>query len=157
MPTTRRADVLVPAQVLAAAGVLAPFGAPRWPLSRAVRAAARTAVVAGSLLAAGGAVSLGRDLTPWVTPRLGGRLRTGGAYAVSRNPIYAGMLLAAGGQAILRARPEPLAAGAALAAVLHVKTGVEEHRLTARFGPAYTDYASRVPRLLGRPRHRPAP
>jgi protein-S-isoprenylcysteine O-methyltransferase Ste14 len=54
--------------------------------------------------------------------------------------------------ALLRRRPEPRVALTVLAAVLHVKAGVEERRLHERFGDAYVEYAARTPRLIGLPR-----
>jgi protein-S-isoprenylcysteine O-methyltransferase Ste14 len=121
-----------------------------------VTAAAALVAAAGSALAAQGARDLGRDLTPFVEPRAGAGLRTTGAYAASRHPVYAGLLSGSAALAVLRRRPEPLAAVAVLAAVLHRKAAVEEGRLRARFGPAYDEYAARTPRLLGVPRRRRA-
>jgi len=86
------------------------------------------------------------------TPRGGARLQTAGPYEISRNPVYAGLLVAGAAVAVLRRRPEPLVAFAALAAVLHVKSGVEEARLRDRFGDEYAVYAARTPRLIGLPR-----
>lgn len=149
----KASDGIVAAQLLAAAGLFWP-GPPMWTTPGAVRVGAACVVVGGGLLAAAGGRDLGRDLTPFVDPRAGAGLRTGGSYAISRNPIYAGLLAAAVGVAVLRARPEPLIAAAALAAVLHVKTGLEEPRLRERFGAEYARYAARTPRLLGRRRSR---
>ena len=75
-------------------------------------------------------------------------LRTDGPYAIVRHPVYAGLLLGTTGIAVLRARPEPLFAVAALAGLLHLKAGYEEGLLRARFGAAYDAYAARVPRLV---------
>jgi protein-S-isoprenylcysteine O-methyltransferase Ste14 len=116
-----------------------------------VTAAAAGLVAAGGVLAEEGLRALGSDISPFVEPKEGSSLRTGGAYEISRNPVYAGMLAAAAGLAVLRRRSEPLAAAAALAVVLHVKTGIEERRLRERFGEEYDAYARRTPRLLGLP------
>jgi len=147
---SRASDALVVAQGAAGAALLWP-GRACWSLPSAVRRAAQLAVVAGGALGVAGARSLGRDLTPFVDPRPEAVLRTTGPFRVSRNPVYTGLLVAVGGVAVLRRRPEPLVAAAGLAAVLHVKAGVEERRLTARFGPAYQEYAAATPRLLGLP------
>jgi protein-S-isoprenylcysteine O-methyltransferase Ste14 len=146
-----RADLLVVGQVLAGLGLLWP-GRPRWRLPLPATVGCLALGAAGAALMEEGARFLGRDLTPSVEPRSGARLQTAGPYEISRNPVYAGLLLGSAAVAVLRRRPEPLFAFAALAAVLHVKTGVEEQRLRARFGEAYATYAARTPRLLGLPR-----
>ncbi len=145
-----RTDVLPAAQGVCLAALAWP-GAPRWSLPRPVVAAAALLVGAGALLAEEGVRFLGRDLTPFVDPPEGARLRTDGPFEISRNPVYAGLLLASAGTAVLRRRPEPLVAFAGLGAVLHVKALVEEQRLRERFGATYDAYARRTPRLLGLP------
>jgi protein-S-isoprenylcysteine O-methyltransferase Ste14 len=146
-----RSDLLVAGQLLACAGLLWP-GRSRWRLPRPVTVGALAVGAVGAVLGEEGARRLGRDLTPFVEPRDGVRLQTAGPYAISRNPVYAGLLLGGAAIAVLRRRPEPLVAFAALAGVLHVKTGVEEQRLRGRFGAEYAAYAARTPRLLGLPR-----
>jgi protein-S-isoprenylcysteine O-methyltransferase Ste14 len=111
---------------------------------------AGAALIGGNVLAGAGAVGLGRSLRPLPQPPSGATLRTDGAYGVVRHPIYAGLLVACAGAAVLRARPEPLAAVGAPAVVLHLKTGYEERLLRARFGTAYDRYAQRVPRIIPR-------
>ncbi len=144
-------DVLVPVQLVALGAAALWPGRARWSLPGPVSVGADLVAAGGVGLVAAGALSLGRDLTPFVTPRDGASLRTGGSYAISRNPIYAGLLLLAGGVAVRRRRPEPLAAFAVLATALHVKTGAEEERLRERFGADYEAYAARVPRMIGLP------
>lgn len=114
-------------------------------------------MLAGSALLAGGAFGVaagaahGGLLTPRVEPPSEADLLTDGLYAVSRNPIYGGLLVAGAGWVVLRRRPEPIVAWCALLATLTAKARHEEHRLTARFGPAYTDYRRRTPRFVGLP------
>jgi protein-S-isoprenylcysteine O-methyltransferase Ste14 len=151
--TMHPTDALVAAQFVTAAGLLWP-GRARWPLPRGVRGAAGAAMLGGAALSGAGVRELGSDLTPFVDPRRGAALRTGGAFGLSRNPVYAGLLLAATGFAVLRRRPEPVLAATALTMVLQVKMGVEETRLRARFGDEYAAYAARTPRLLGLPARR---
>lgn len=149
--TGTRSLALVAAQTVALAALAWP-GRGRWSLPPAL------GVVAGATTAAGAAVvlvagaRLGSDLTPLVEPRAGARLHTDGLYRFSRHPLYAGLLVSAAGVAVLRRRPEPLVAMAVLSAVLHLKSGAEESRLRARFGPEYDDYAARTGRLLPRAR-----
>lgn len=147
-------DALVAAQFGALAGLAWP-GRPHWPLPPGLTAAALAISALGAGIAAAGGRSLGPDLTPRAAPPAGAALRTGGPYRFTRNPIYLGLLTGTAGLAVLRRRPEPLAAWAALAAVLHVKVRVEERRLSARFGEDYRRYAARTPRLLGLPRRPP--
>lgn len=145
-----RSDLLVVAQLAALAGLAWP-GRARWPLPGLVRAGAGAAVLGGTALAVASGARLGDSLTPRVQPPQGASLRTDGPYAVARHPLYAGLLAAATGAAVLRRRPEPLVALAALSAVLHVKAGAEEGALRARFGPQYDAYAARTPRLVPLP------
>ena len=119
--------------------------------------AALVAVAGGGLVSLAGLRDIGRDLTPFVDPKVGAGLRTGGSYALSRHPIYGGLLVVSAGVAVLRARPEPLLAVGVLAVVLHVKTGVEERVLRRRFGAEYEQYAARTPRLVGLPLRRRPP
>ena len=142
-----RGSALVGAQVACVAALAWP-GAPRWRLSSLVRVGAGLAVVAGSAVAAAGALQLGRHLSARPAPPGDAVLRTDGAYGVVRHPIYAGLLVASTGWAVHRARPEPLVAVGLLSVVLHVKVGYEERLLRERFGAAYDTYAARVPRLL---------
>jgi protein-S-isoprenylcysteine O-methyltransferase Ste14 len=142
-----RSDLLVVAQLAALAGVAWP-GRARWALPGAVRAGAGAVLAAGLVLATASGARLGEGLTPRVAPPEDAALRTDGPYAVSRHPLYAGLLAAATGAAVLRRRPEPLVALAALSTVLHVKAGAEERALRTRFGPAYDAYAAGTPRLL---------
>ena len=141
-------DRVVGAQLLAISGLAWP-GRARWPLPRTVAAGAALAGVAGAALAAAGLAAQGPQLTPRVTPPPSAALLTTGAYGVSRHPVYAGLLVGGAGWAVLRRRPEPVVSWAALAAVLHVKTRMEEKVLRARFGEAYEQYAATTPRLLG--------
>lgn len=143
-----RATALVVAQTVTAAGLAWP-GRALWRLPRPVTALALLAGAAGAALSGAGLRHLGRDLTPFVDPKPGAALRTSGPYAISRNPVYAGLLAGSAGLAVLRRRPEPLIAFAALATVLHVKSGVEEGRLRARFDGVYDAYVASTPRLLG--------
>lgn len=145
----RRSDGAVAAQLLAMAGLLWP-GRGRWRLPWPVTAGAVAVTAAGAALGAAGLRAQGAQLTPRVAPPAGAGLLTDGPYRVSRHPVYAGLLIGAAGWAVLRRRPEPLLAWAALAAVLHLKTDLEERSLRARFGAAYDDYAARTPRMLGR-------
>ena len=144
-------DGVVVAQTVCLAALAWP-GRARWRLAAPVAAVAGAAMAAGTALAVAAGAVHGPRLTPRVEPPDDAALLTSGPYTVSRHPIYGGLLLATAGWAVFRRRPEPVLAWAALLAVLTVKTGREEERLAARYGPAYEDYRSRTPRLLGLPR-----
>ncbi|WP_024287530.1 isoprenylcysteine carboxylmethyltransferase family protein [Cellulomonas sp. KRMCY2] len=148
------ADRIVAAQAFALAALAFP-GRARWPLPTPVTAAATLATASGAALAVWGARPHGRRLTPRVATPTDLPLLRSGPYALSRNPIYAGLLLAGAGWALLRRRPEPLVAWAALAVVLSVKVRREEAHLVGRFGPSYEDYRRSTPRFLGLPSRRP--
>lgn len=144
-------DALVLAQFAAVSGLAWP-GRARWRLPGSIMLGAAGLTLVGGAVSFAAARRHGRHLTPRLEPPAAAQLQTGGPYAFSRHPVYAGLLLAASGAAVLRRRPEPLASALALAAVLHVKTGLEERHLARRFGPAYQEYARRTPRLVGLPR-----
>jgi protein-S-isoprenylcysteine O-methyltransferase Ste14 len=145
-----RGHLLVTAQFACFAGVAWP-GPAQWDLPMPVRLGAAGLAVAGGALALAGAGRLGRRLKAHPAPHPEGTLRTDGAYRFVRHPIYSGVLLGCAGVAVLRERPEPLVAVAVLTGVLTVKTRYEERLLRAHFGPAYDDYAARVPALVPRP------
>lgn len=142
-------DGVVVAQGIALAALAWP-GRARWHLPEPVAAAAGALTAAGAGLFVAAVRAHGTQLTPSVVPTEDAELLTEGAYAVSRHPIYTGLLTASAGWAVLRRRPEPLLAAAALAVVLDAKTRREEELLTARF-PGYAAYRRRTPRLLGVP------
>lgn len=145
-----RGTVLVAAQVVCLLVVWLWPAPPLWPLPTGVTVACWAAIVAALAFGLWGAGVLGRQLRVHPAPSERAELRTDGAFARVRHPIYAAVLLGSTAGAVLAARPEPLVGLVGLALVLHVKAGYEEGLLRARFGAAYDDYASRVPRLVPR-------
>ena len=141
-------DDVVVVQAFAIAALAWP-GRARWQLPAPVAVLAGGATAAGAALGLLAAVPHAGRLTPRVEPPEDIGLLTGGVYELSRNPMYAGLLLAGAGWAVLRRRPEPVAAWAVLAAVLRAKARREERRLHARFGSDYERYRARTPRFLG--------
>jgi protein-S-isoprenylcysteine O-methyltransferase Ste14 len=125
-------------------------GSAKWAVPAVLRVLAFGAIAGGSVLGFRGAVKLGRELRPHPRPPAEAILRTDGVYARVRHPIYTGILLGAGGTAVLRGRPEPLAAVAVLTAILNVKARYEERLLRDHFGVDYDAYAARVPRFIPR-------
>jgi protein-S-isoprenylcysteine O-methyltransferase Ste14 len=149
-----RGHALVVAQALCLTALAWP-GPPRWRLPAPLAVLATAAGAAGTVVIEEGVRFLGRDVAPLIERRAGARLQTRGPYAWSRNPIYGGMLVVAAAVAVLRRRPEPVAAVTVLSLALHARTGLEEQRLRRRFGVEYVEYAARTPRLLGLRRPRP--
>jgi len=81
-------------------------------------------------------------------------LATAGPYAWTRNPLYLGSLLLSAG--FLIAAASWIAAAVAAMYVGALYPGVmrrEEEELRAEYGPAFDEYAGRVPRFWPRPPH----
>lgn len=141
-----RSDLLVLAQFVLLALLLLP-GAPLWS-SPWITALSIALGLIGGGLAGAGLMRLGRNIVPWVAPKPGAPLETGGIYRVTRNPIYLGILVGSAGWVLWRGRPELLVVWALLAVVLTVKAHVEQHHLDAAFGDEYRHYAERTPLIL---------
>ncbi len=128
-----------------------------WPLGREPLTSARWLRLVGIAIAVTG---IGLDLAAMlamrgartnILPHRGAdRLVTHGVFAFTRNPIYLGntLLLIGVGLALPSAW---MIAGALVAAALVDRLAIrrEEQHLATRFGPAFADYASRVPRWIG--------
>jgi len=84
-----------------------------------------------------------------------GELHTAGLYGFIRHPRYAGMFCGVTASALIAGTPSLWVVVAVWAALVLLMIGFEDRELTARFGPAYSDYRKRVPALL--PRMRPGP
>jgi protein-S-isoprenylcysteine O-methyltransferase Ste14 len=110
-------------------------------------------VVGGVLLAAGlglalaGVLWLGRNLTPFASPRDGSVLLECGPYRLVRHPIYAGLFLAALGWAFWVRGFLTLGWALLLLLLLDRKASLEERWLTGRF-PGYATYRQRVRKLI---------
>jgi protein-S-isoprenylcysteine O-methyltransferase Ste14 len=141
-----RADLLVVAQFVLLALLLLP-GEPLWG-SLWTTIAAVVLVVLGGALAIAGLARLGRNLVPWVAPRPGAPLETGGVFRLTRNPIYLGILIASAGWVLWRGRIELLIVWVLLVIVLTAKAHVEQRYLLAAYGEDYRRYADRTPLVL---------
>lgn len=147
---------LLPGMVAVAgpAWLLAQAGDTRWADGSATQVLAR---VGGLMLISAGAglfawcvalfASVGRGtLAPWDPTR---QLVTVGPYRLSRNPMIAGVALALAGQALYHGSRWLTTWAVAFMAINHIYfLLVEEPSLRRRFGEAYCDYATRVPRWL---------
>ncbi len=94
-----------------------------------------------------GAVSLGRNLTPFPKPSAGGRLVQTGIYALMRHPLYTAVCCGSVGWALLRESWPALIAALALGPLLDAKARREERWLRRQF-PEYGDYERRVRRFV---------
>ncbi|MCS7193404.1 MAG: isoprenylcysteine carboxylmethyltransferase family protein [Meiothermus sp.] len=90
---------------------------------------------------------LGRNLTAWPKPRVGGHLVQEGLYQVVRHPIYFGLLLWAAGGSLAHLNPWTLLLSALLFGLLDRKAGLEEQFLEEIY-PEYRAYKRRVRKLI---------
>ncbi len=90
--------------------------------------------------------ALGRNLTPYPTPKTSAQLVTAGIYRWVRHPIYSGVLLIALGWAGFSESGWRLALFAALGVLFWAKSSYEERLLTQRF-PTYSEYQRRTGRF----------
>lgn len=104
-------------------------------------------MVAGAGLALWGSAHLGRNLTPFPRPVVGGRLVTNGAYGFARHPLYSGVILLALGFALFTTSPLRLALAGGLAVFLDAKSRREERWLLEVY-PEYAAYRRRVKKFL---------
>ncbi|MBS0452111.1 MAG: isoprenylcysteine carboxylmethyltransferase family protein [Proteobacteria bacterium] len=104
--------------------------------------------LAGFLFAAWARGYIGRNWSAAVTVKAGHELVTTGPYALVRHPIYSGLLLAFVGTAFARGDLAGVLAVVLVWGAFHRKMRLEERWMREQFGPAYDDYARRVPALL---------
>lgn len=130
-----------------------------WPLHAGtphalpVRLGGALILAAGLALDVAAVLTMARHRANVLPHRAATALVTTGPFALSRNPIYLGNTLVLAGFALAFAAPWFLAAAAAEAwLVTRLAIRREEAHLQARFGAAWTDYASRTPRWLGLPK-----
>jgi protein-S-isoprenylcysteine O-methyltransferase Ste14 len=125
---------------IAAAGLLGPDWFPA--ASRWRQLGAATIGLLGAPLLLGGALRLGRQLTPLPRPVEGGALKDRGVYALVRHPMYGGVLLLCLAWALLTS-PIALVPVGLGAAFLEAKRRLEEAWLMEH-RPGYGAYRSRV-------------
>jgi protein-S-isoprenylcysteine O-methyltransferase Ste14 len=102
-------------------------------------------IAAGCGLA--GAVSLGRNLTPFPTPSASVRLVQSGIYGLMRHPLYTAVFCGSVGWALVWQSWPALLAALALAPLLDAKARREERWLRQHF-PEYSSYQQRVRRFI---------
>lgn len=111
--------------------------------------------VFGVWLLAAAHAALGRLWSPTTRLRTRHHMIKSGVFARVRHPMYAAFLLIAGAQALLIGNwIAGLAGLVAFGALYRVRMPREEAMMQQAFGPEWTYYASRTPRLV--PRLRPS-
>jgi protein-S-isoprenylcysteine O-methyltransferase Ste14 len=150
------AGVIAPPPLLALAalvlGLLLDWIAPAYVLYLLLSLTAR--IVIGAVLIAGGAALViagernfrraGTEVKPW---RPSTALVSDGIYAHMRNPMYAGATLFLAGLAVMLASDWTLVMTVVFVVVIHFGVVSREERyLEAKFGDAYRNYKTRVPR-----------
>lgn len=103
--------------------------------------------LAGILLAATGAVNLGKNLTPLPDPKENAMLIVAGAYRVVRHPIYSGITCMAFGWGLWLHSWLTIGYALLLFAFFDVKSRREERLLEEKF-PEYAAYRKRVHKLI---------
>jgi protein-S-isoprenylcysteine O-methyltransferase Ste14 len=91
---------------------------------------------------------LGRLWSGTITAKAGHRVVDTGPYGLVRHPIYTGLLLAILATMSAKGTIWGLAGTALLIIGIVVKARLEESFLRVELGPAYDDYAARVPMLV---------
>ena len=104
-------------------------------------------LVLGLLLSSGGAITLGRWLTPFPRPLVKSELRTGGAYALVRHPLYSGILFMAFGWSLYALSVAGALFDLALLAFFDRKAAREELWLAEKFA-GYAAYRRQVKKLI---------
>jgi protein-S-isoprenylcysteine O-methyltransferase Ste14 len=102
-----------------------------------------------ALCGIGGAVALGRNLSPFPQPSPEARLIQKGIYGLIRHPLYTALMCGAVGWALVRESWPALGTALVLIPFLGAKARVEEQWLRRQF-PEYAEYERRVGRFLPR-------
>lgn len=100
-------------------------------------------LLGGSLLTVG-ALEMGTNLSPWVTPPEDGELLTGGVFQQLRHPMSAGMIYFMLGISTWSDDAMRLTLSAALVYLIDVVTRKEEEALVEKYGAEYEEYKARV-------------
>ena len=104
-------------------------------------------ILAGFLLAATGAVNLGKNLTPLPRPKENATLVVSGAYRLVRHPIYSGITFMAFGWGLWLHSWLTIGYALLLFAFFDIKSRREERWLEEKF-PEYAVYRKRVRKLV---------
>ena len=130
--------------VLGGLGVLDPLFVPSGPL----QALAVALTGSATALAIWAQESMGLAWRTDIPPAEGGRLVTGGPFAVVRNPSYLAMAIAVLGSLLLAPNLTAIGGWLLMLAGLAITARAEEPQLAAAYGQPYRDYAAGVGRFL---------
>ena len=103
--------------------------------------------LAGAGLVTAGLIGLGRNLTPYPEPVIGGSLVEHGVYRIVRHPIYGGIAIGAIGGGLVLGSFAASGIGLVLLGFFAMKAHREERRLEAAY-PSYGQYRQRVRGML---------
>jgi protein-S-isoprenylcysteine O-methyltransferase Ste14 len=105
--------------------------------------------LAGLAVVASGGISLGDNLTPLPKPREGSHsLVTDGMFKYMRHPMYGGLIIASAGLGIATNSAARILLAGLLFLVLDKKATFEESFLAEKYGAEYSEYQSKVKKLL---------
>ena len=104
-------------------------------------------ILVGGFVALAGALSLGRNLTPFPKPAEQAQLVEHGIYAVIRHPLYTSVISVSIGWALVWQSWPALLVAVTLIPFFHAKARYEECWLRQKF-PGYADYERRVRRFI---------
>lgn len=104
-------------------------------------------LLVASLCGVAGAISLGRNLTPFPKPSANTRLVQTGIYGLMRHPLYTAVFCGSVGWALVWQSWPALSAALALGPLFDAKACREERWLRQQF-PEYTSYERRVRRFF---------
>ncbi|NTU71445.1 MAG: isoprenylcysteine carboxylmethyltransferase family protein [Coriobacteriia bacterium] len=150
----RRGEWFVVVQIvlfaIVAIGPTTAPGLPDWsPLAQVIGSwLGLSLMLAGAGIAVAGLFRLGPNLTALPYPKDGSVLVDLGAYAIVRHPIYSGLITAAFGLGLWRHGWLTLLWALVLFAFFDVKSRLEERWLSEKFGDAYSEYRTRVKKLI---------
>lgn len=102
---------------------------------------------AGAVCGLAGALSLGRNLTPFPQPSARTNLVQTGIYGLMRHPLYTAVICASLGWALVWASWPALAAALCLGPFFDAKARIEERALRLKFAE-YAEYEKRVKRFI---------
>ncbi|WP_137931958.1 methyltransferase family protein [Mesorhizobium comanense] len=105
-------------------------------------------VAAGIIFAWWARIHLGRLWSASVTAKADHHVVDSGPYGLVRHPIYTGLLLAVLATMAAKGTVWGVAGTALLIIGVVIKAKLEERFLRGELGPAYDDYATRVPMLV---------
>ena len=104
-------------------------------------------MLVGASVALAGAMSLGRNLTPFPKPSEQAQFVRHGIYAIIRHPLYTSVIAVAIGWALVWQSWPALLAAATLIPFFSAKASREERWLREKF-PEYAEYEMRVRRFI---------